>query len=173
VLGVLVAVIGWLMGGSRPALGVRTATDDLNTSARSQLAERGLDTGAFGAWLGRHRVLVRTGIAVLAVLWLFAIRPLSLGDIILVLVVALLVGWILELLQRRDDAPVPDAALDAADGDTVVLTDANAVMVEGGTVEIDPDATDTSLLVDAGSVDAGASDAAVAPAVAPKKTPKR
>jgi hypothetical protein len=173
VLGVLVAVIGWLMGGSRPALGVRTATDDLNTSARSQLAERGLDTGAFGAWLGRHRVLVRTGIAVLAVLWLFAIRPLSLGDIILVLVVALLVGWILELLQRRDDAPVPDAALDAADGDTVVLTDANAVMVEGGTVEIDPDATDTSLLVDAGSVDAGASDAAAAPALAPKKTPKR
>ena len=138
VLGVLVAVIGWLMGGSRPARGVRTATDDLNTSARSQLAERGLDTGAFGAWLGRHRVLVRTGIAVLAVLWLFAIRPLSLGDIILVLVVALLVGWILELLQRRDDAPVPDAAPEIADGDTVVLTDANAVMVEGGTVEDRP-----------------------------------
>ena len=39
VLGVLVAVIGWLMGGSRPARGVRTATDDLNTSARSQLAD--------------------------------------------------------------------------------------------------------------------------------------
>ena len=173
VLGVLVAVIGWLMGGSRPARGVRTATDDLNTSARSQLAERGLDTGAFGAWLGRHRVLVRTGIAVLAVLWLFAIRPLSLGDIILVLVVALLVGWILELLQRRDDAPVPDAASEIADGDTVVLTDANAVMVEGGTVAIDPDATDTSVLVDAGPVDAGAADTAVAPAAAPKKTPKR
>ena len=173
VLGVLVAVIGWLMGGSRPARGVRTATDDLNTSARSQLADRGPDMGAFGAWLGRHRVLVRTGIAVLAVLWLFAYRPLSLGDIILVLVVALLVGWILELLQRRDDAPVPDAASEIVDGDTVVLTDANAVMVEGGTVAIDPDATDTSVLVDAGPVDAGAADTAAAPAAAPKKTPKR
>jgi hypothetical protein len=37
-------------------------------------------------------------------------QSLSVGEIILVVVVALLVGWILELLQRRDDAPVPDAA---------------------------------------------------------------
>ena len=60
-LGALVAVIGWLMGGSRPARGVRTATEGLNGSARAQLSERGLDTGAFGSWLGRYRVLVRDG----------------------------------------------------------------------------------------------------------------
>jgi hypothetical protein len=169
-LGVLVAVIGWLMGGSRPARGVRTATEGLNGSARAQLSERGLDTGAFGAWLGRYRVLVRTLIAVLAVLWLFAMRPLSVGDILLVLVVALLVGWILELLQRRDDAPVPDAAGD--DADTVVLTDANAIMIDDGTVEVDPDATDTDVLVDAGS--ALAVDAATpAAASTPKKSPRR
>jgi len=123
-LGVLIAVIGWLMGGSRPAVGVRSATGGLNSSARSQLAARGLHTGVFGSWLGRHRVLVRTGIAVLAVLWLFAMRPLSLGDIVLVLVVALLVGWILELLQRRDEetAPaVPDVVAD--DADTLVIAE--------------------------------------------------
>ncbi len=85
---------------------MRSATGGLNASARAQLAARGFDTGAFGAWLGRYRVLVRTLIAVLAVLWLFSMRPLSLGDIVLVLVVALLVGWILELLQRREDDPV-------------------------------------------------------------------
>lgn len=127
-LGVLVAVIGWLMGGSRPAVGVRSATGGLNDSARSQLAARGLHTGAFGTWLGRHRVLVRTGIAVLAVLWLFAMRPLSLGDILLVLVVALLVGWILELLQRRDEHAAPPEAdgtgdLPADDADTLVLAE--------------------------------------------------
>ena len=42
-------------------------------------------------------------IAVLSVLWLFALRPLSVGDILLVTVVALVVGWILELLQRRPE----------------------------------------------------------------------
>ncbi|WP_292827560.1 hypothetical protein [Microbacterium sp.] len=114
-LGVLVAVVGWLMGGSRPARSVRSATASLNGSARKQLSEHGLDTGAFGSWLGRYRVLVRILIAALAVLWLFAMRPLSVGEIILVIVVALLVGWILELLQRRDDAPVPDAADAGAD----------------------------------------------------------
>ena len=169
-LGTLVAVIGWLMGGSRPARGVRTATEGLNGSARTQLSERGLDTGAFGSWLGRYRVLVRVVIAVLAVLWLFAIRPLTVGDILLVLVVALLVGWILELLQRRDDAPVPDAA--GADTDAVVLTDASAIMIDDGTGEVDPDATDTDVLVESGS--ASAVDAATpAAASTPKKSPKR
>ena len=167
-LGVLVAVIGWLMGGSRPAQSVRSATDGLNGSARAQLAERGLDTGAFGAWLGRNRVLVRALIAVLAVLWLFAIRPLSIGDIILVLVVALLVGWILELLQRRDDAPVPVAAPEEAD--TVVLTDANAVMAADGSVHVDPDATETAVLADPGT---GAGAAPARPASTVKKTTKR
>ncbi|HYI52268.1 MAG TPA: hypothetical protein VEX42_11935 [Microbacterium sp.] len=160
-LGVLVAVIGWLLGGSRPAVGVRTATGGLNRSARSQLAARGLDTGGFGAWLGRHRVLVRTGIAVLAVLWLFAMRPLSLGDILLVLVVALLVGWILELLQRRDEETPT-----AADADTLVIAEPEAVVVEGDAVLVGADATETAVLEDA---------APAAPVASPpsKKGPRR
>lgn len=144
-LGVLIALVGWLMGRSKPARSVRSTAEALNGSARRQLAARGLDTGAFGAWLGRYRVLVRTIIAVLAVLWLFALRPLTVGDILLVLVVALVVGWTLELLQRRDDAVVPAAvddpspAEDAADSadatDTAVLTDT-------------ADATETAVLSD-------------------------
>ncbi|SDH36465.1 hypothetical protein [Microbacterium pygmaeum] len=108
VLGIVVAVIGWLIGRSRPARGIRTATDGLNASARTQLRSRGLDTGAFGAWLGRHRLLVRVLIGVAAVVWLFALRPLSIGDVALVLVVALLVGWILEVLQIREDEAVSE-----------------------------------------------------------------
>lgn len=126
-LGVLVAVIGWLMGGSAPARGVRSATDAVNSSVRSQLAARGLDTGAFGSLLGRHRVLVRIVIAVLAVIWLFAIRPLSLGDVVLVLVVALLFGWVLELLQRRDDP-----ATGAAETDVVEIVDSDDTRVRDG-----------------------------------------
>lgn len=132
-LGVLIALVGWLMGRSKPARSVRSTAEALNGSARRQLAARGLDTGAFGAWLGRYRVLVRTIIAVLAVLWLFALRPLTVGDILLVVVVALVVGWTLELLQRRDDAVVPAAADDLSPAsdtvgpgdvtDTTVVTD--------------------------------------------------
>ncbi|MGN8554057.1 UNVERIFIED_CONTAM: hypothetical protein OHV15_15875 [Microbacterium sp. SLM126] len=101
VLGVFVALLGWAMGRSAAAEGARGAVRGLNSSARRQLASRGLDTGGFGGWLARHKVLVRTAIAVLAVVWLFALRPLTFGDIVLVVIVAFVVAWILELLQRR------------------------------------------------------------------------
>lgn len=132
-LGVLVAIIGWLLGGSRPAMGVRSATGGLNATARAQLAARGLDTGAFGSWLGRQRVLVRTAIAVIAVLWLFALRPLSVGDIVLVLVTALLVGWILELLQRREGEASTEAGV-PADADTLVIPAPEMAAAAVGTV---------------------------------------
>ena len=103
VLGVFVALLGWAMGRSAAAQGARSAVRSVNSSARRQLAARGLDTRGFGAWLARSRVLVRTIIAVLAVLWLFALRPLSFGDVVLVIVVAFAVAWILELLQRREE----------------------------------------------------------------------
>ncbi|WP_461473981.1 hypothetical protein [Microbacterium sp. HJ5] len=107
VLGVFVAVLGWAMGRSAAAEGARRAVRGMNSTARRQLASRGLDTGGVGGWLARYRVLVRTFIAVLAVLWLFALRPLSFGDVLLVVVVAFLVAWLLELLQRRDEEHVP------------------------------------------------------------------
>jgi hypothetical protein len=147
VLGVVVAVIGWLMGRSRPARGLRAATGGLNASARAQLRSRGLDTGAFGAWLGRHRLLVRVLIAVAAILWLFALRPLSVGDIVLVLVVALLVGWILEALQIRDDEPTTEVG---AVGDAYADADETVVVIDGDTAVIvqEADVTDTEVLTD-------------------------
>lgn len=111
-LGIFIAIVGWLMGRSHAAQAVRHSFGSMNTLGRQQLAARGLDTGAFGTWMGRQRILVRTIIAVLAVLWLFALRPLSVGDILLVAVVSFVVGWILELLQRRpDELPAPDEEL--------------------------------------------------------------
>jgi hypothetical protein len=117
-LGVLVAVLGWSMGGSSAAVASRGAVRAMNSSARRRLAARGVDTGRTGVWLARQRVLVRTIIAVLAVLWLFALRPLSAGDVALVVVTTIIVAWILELLQRRpEEHPDPGlAAVDAAPG---------------------------------------------------------
>lgn len=102
-LGVVIAVIGWLTGRWTPARRLRGLVGGLNASARTALIARGMDTGRFGEWMGRQRILVRTILVVLAVLWLFALRPLSGGDIFLVVIVTLLVMWALELLQKRPD----------------------------------------------------------------------
>jgi hypothetical protein len=112
-LGLFVAMLGWFMGGSAPARGTRSTFSSMNSSARRRLAARGFTTGGFGRWLARHRVLLRALIAAAAVLWLFALRPLSVGDVLLVIVVAFVVAWVLELIQRRDEE-MTGAAGDAA-----------------------------------------------------------
>ena len=103
VLGVFIAILGWALGDWSAARRLRTVVGGLNSSARRGLAERGLNTGGFGRWLSRYRVLVRAVVVALAVVWLLLLRPLSFGDIVLVIIVALLVTWMLELLQRRPE----------------------------------------------------------------------
>ncbi len=120
-LGVVIAIAGWLMGRSRAATGIRSAADAGTATTRLALARRGLDTGGFGAWLYRNTGLVRVIIAVLAVLWLFTMRPLSVGDIVLVLLVSLLAGWILALLER---GPAEIAATEEQAIATVLAADA-------------------------------------------------
>ena len=58
--------------------------------------------------------LVHVVIAALGIAWLLALRPLSVGDVVLVLVVALLVWWVTELLQRRPGEQVDEATAAAA-----------------------------------------------------------
>ena len=100
-LGVLVAVAGWMLGRSRPARALRAAGGRAGASARARVAVWGVDTGRFGRWLGTRRVLVRVLLAAGAVLWLFALRPLSIGDIVAVILTTLGVALILEVLQIR------------------------------------------------------------------------
>ena len=109
----------------------------MNASARRQLDAHGLNTESFGLWLGRQRILVRTIVAVLAVLWLFALRPLSVGDIVLVAFVAFGVAWILELLQRR-----PEELATAAESE-------DGLLYSDVPVEIDEDANPTAEILPA------------------------
>ncbi|WP_322411178.1 hypothetical protein [Microbacterium invictum] len=124
-IGVLLIVAGWLAGRSTSAVRVRGSIHGLDSAARRGLQERGLNTGGFGSWLAERRRLVRGIVAVLAVIWLFLIRPIGLGDVFLVVVTALVVAWILELLQRRPEEE-PPADGDAPDSSLAGVADAPA-----------------------------------------------
>jgi hypothetical protein len=165
-LGIFIAIVGWLMGRSRPARGFRRSFGSMNTLARQQLIARGLDTGAFGLWMGRQRILVRVIIAVLAVLWLYSMRPLSVGDILLVAVVSFAVGWILELLQRRPDE-LPALAAEPAEPYTdLPVESAGDGNGRGTTLEIPP--ADEAPTLDLTAETAGAATDAAATPDAPK-----
>lgn len=105
-LGVVIALAAWLAGRWTAARRVRAMSTSLSTGARGALQERGLDTGAFGLWLHRQRVLVRIVILVLTLLLLFALRPLSIGDIVLTVVLGLVV-WLLAVLLEKAPGDSP------------------------------------------------------------------
>jgi len=115
IVGVFVAILGWALGGSVSGRRLRAVIGGVNTSARGALAARGLDTGRFGDVLWRARTLVRGLVIALAVVWLLFLRPLSVGDIAVVVLTTLAVAWILEILQRRPGEQ--PSTVDAASGD--------------------------------------------------------
>ena len=131
-LGIVVAVAAWLSGRWAPARRIRSVAGSLTASARSGLRSRGLDTGAFGDAMHRQRVLVRVVILVLAVLVLFALRPLTFGDIALVIVLALAVWLVTALLERS-----PSDGQAAIDADDVLEAEPTADVDTAADVESD------------------------------------
>ena len=166
-LGVVIAILGWFAGRWTPAVRSRRAIGSLNSSARRQLSSHGFRTGRFGVWLYRYRTLVRTLVVVLAVIWLFALRPLSAGDVFLVLIVALVVTWILELLQVRPDEVVGADETVLEDADADVDGNADTLVIDADTVVVD-DTSDTEVIPQATNAPTGAS----APAEASVKKPR-
>ncbi|MBW9093603.1 hypothetical protein JNB62_07920 [Microbacterium jejuense] len=178
-LGVLVAVIGWVTGRWKPARRVRGLVSGLNASARTALAARGLDTGRFGTWLGRQRVLVRVVVVVLAVVWLMTLRPLSAGDVFLVVIVALVVAWVLELLQKRPGdaarAAAAHLATDEVERDAVATTiaGADAAAAEGSDDTLPLTAADAATLPVPDLDPAGAESSGEATAPRSPRTPRK
>lgn len=124
VIGFVVAVLAWINGRSRAAVALRSGIGSVNASLRRALRERGIDAGAFGRWMHEQRALVRAALAALAIVWLLALRPLSIGEIALVVVVTLAVWWLAELMQvRASEAPdVPPASPQEPHGRTSSAT---------------------------------------------------
>jgi hypothetical protein len=102
-IGVVLALLAWVQGRSGAASAIRTGAAGVNTRLRAALRSSGVDTGRVGRWMYAYRVLVRVVVVALAVVWLLALRPLSIGDVSLVVIVALLVWWATELAQLRPE----------------------------------------------------------------------
>ena len=125
VLGIVLAVLAWSQGRWRSAVALRRACRSANDAIRSSLTARGFDTGGFGRWMQRYRVLVRAVICALGIVWLWLLRPLGVGEIAGVLVVGLVAWWVCELLRTPpvlvDAAPDGDAAESSAEGEAEVF----------------------------------------------------
>ena len=105
-LGIVIALIAWVGGRSRTATRVRDGWDAATQPARRTRDGYGLDTGRFGHWLYAARVWVRVGVAAVAVLVLWANRPLNVFLIVFTVVNAALVLLLATLLWRTE--PVPE-----------------------------------------------------------------
>ncbi len=112
-IGIGLAALAWATGRSRGARALRSGVAAVNDSLRTAILARGADTGRFGRWMYGQRRLVRVLLCVLLVLWLWLLRPLSAGDVLLVLLVGLLVWWVCELVQRRPDAVAAEEPIEA------------------------------------------------------------
>ena len=116
VLGIVIAVFAWTQGRWAGSVATRRAIGGINDSIRGTLAERGVTRADSVRWMDRQRVLVRIIIAVLAVIWLWLLRPLGVGEIFLVVIVALIVWWLCELVAPavgRACVVVADGSVDA------------------------------------------------------------
>ncbi|SFR72500.1 hypothetical protein SAMN05428970_1372 [Agromyces sp. CF514] len=154
IFAVAVALIAWLSGPSALPRKLRGFVDSGFGAVRGAAAERGLTTGAFGAWLGRQRVLVFSVIALGAVAVILFSRPISTALVVWTIIIALLLVALVELLQRpADEVAAADAAAAAASEEAEAAAAAAAASEEG--------LGDTTVLDDGvvGPTDSGSSDA--------------
>jgi hypothetical protein len=118
VLGIVVALVAFLAGGTAAARAVRSLFVRGTTGARRLGDRHGVGTGPVGVWLYEQRVLVRVVIAVGAALALVLAGHLTPAYIVTVAVIALLVLLLVQLLSRPPVAAAePEAVPEAAKAD--------------------------------------------------------
>ena len=114
-VGVTVAVVGYLAGPFRGATVVRRFTTDTAARIRASAERSGVSTGSFGEWLHRARRYVRIAVALAAGAVALFVRPLTPAIVLWTAVLALIVILLLEVLRRPPVEPlVPVAAAPGA-----------------------------------------------------------
>jgi hypothetical protein len=115
VLFLALAAVAWVSGPEPAPAEIRRATTSALDSIRHRTDRAGLDTGAFGEFLGRSRTAIRASVAgVVVVLYALADLPTA-GWTVKLLLVAGFALLVLELLARTprlaaptDPPPAPD-----------------------------------------------------------------
>ncbi len=110
VLALLVAVIAWLAGPSRPASWLRRGTDTVLDAAGHGLARTGLPLGPVQPFVAKYRRVGDVIVTALAVLILFLTNLPSLSTLIWLGIAALAVMVIIEILARAVAPPVRPVA---------------------------------------------------------------
>lgn len=100
VLGLLLALIAFLAGGTTPARQLRASASRASAALRSAGDRRGISTGPVGIWLDQQRTLVRVVVISLAALALVLADRLTPAYVIGVFVVALVVLGLLTMAAR-------------------------------------------------------------------------
>ncbi|GAA3640432.1 hypothetical protein [Microlunatus ginsengisoli] len=108
VLAVVVAIVGWMFGPFAAPRRLRGLYLDGVASLRGSAESRGVTTGKVGDWLYAQRKVVQTVVGLGAAAALLLLRPLSIGEIIATLVVALIVLIVLSLVERPPTATSAD-----------------------------------------------------------------
>jgi hypothetical protein len=123
-VGFTVAVVAYLAGPFRGAIALRRVVVAWMAYLRGALAGVGVTTGPFGDWLYRARRFVRAGVAVIAAIVVFFVRPLTPAVIVWTAVLALVAILIIELLQRTPEER--DRLQAAAEARTTAIKTAGA-----------------------------------------------
>lgn len=111
VLGLLVAIIAFVAGGTPAARHLRASSSQAAQWIRTAGERRGVTTGPVGVWLDEQRVLVRVVVIALAALALVLADMLTPAYVITVFVIALVVLGLATLAARPRAAEEPDAVI--------------------------------------------------------------
>ena len=109
VLGLLLAIIAFVAGGTTAARQLRASSSRAAASLRTAGDRRGISTGPVGVWLDQQRILIRVVVFSLVALALVLADELTPAYVVGVFVVALVVLGLVTLAARpRSLAPVED-----------------------------------------------------------------
>lgn len=115
-LGIIVALAAFLSGPSRAAVRIRRGSRDLIGRLGREADQAGWDTGAFGLWVGAHKMALRVVGVALAILVLFYVnRPTPLMLLVLVLLLLVYLAAI-EFVGRTRAPANADAGAKPSDG---------------------------------------------------------
>jgi len=113
VLSLAIAFVAWISGPTRAAVTVRRGTSGAIGRARHGGERIGINTGAFGEFLGTYKVAIRGGVLGLAlVVYAMADHPTG-GFTLWLVVIAAVILLVVELLSRPPGAATEPEGTDA------------------------------------------------------------